>query len=157
MVTVDQVTGEIQEAGIVRREDPAQIAPDLRTPQQVASLLQRPFPESQIKTRPVAGGLVKYVAIGDVINRLNKACPEWNWTTTKIEYHEVPLLRTANGEKTMQMTLCAHVTGVLQIPGLGIRGAVGTAPCENNEDPAKIAESDAIKRAATMFGVPGGR
>lgn len=147
---IDRGTGEITP---IRSDDPAQIAPDDRTPQQVSQLLQRPFHPSVIKQRPVAGGLINYVAIGDVIDRLNRACYEWNWTTTKIEYHEVPIKRDGQ----LVPTLCAHVTGVLQIPGLGIRGAVGTAPCENNEDPAKIAESDAIKRAATMFGVPGGR
>lgn len=153
-VQIDQQTGEIvDQSPAIRKGDPAQIAPESRTPGDVAALLRRPFPQDKIKQRPVSGGYVNYVAIGDVIDRLNRACREWNWTTTKIEYHEVPIKRDGK----LVPTLCAHVTGVLAIPGLGVRGAVGTAPCENNEDPAKIAESDAIKRAATMFGVPGGR
>lgn len=148
--TVDHRTGEIVP---IRPDDPALIAPDDRTPREVLALLQRPFHPSVIKERPVDGGFVKYVAIGDVIERLNRACRAWNWTTTRIEYHTVPIKRKGQ----LVETLVVHVTGVMEIPGLGVRGAVGTAPCENNEDPAKIAESDAIKRAATMFGVPGGR
>jgi hypothetical protein len=139
--------------GVIQVVRPEHVPALERTPEQVSNLLQRPFPDHLIKTRPVGNGLVHYVAIGDVIDRLNRACATWNWTVTKIEVHMLPILR--KGE--LVDTPVVHVTGVLQIPGLGTRGAVGTAPAENNEDPAKIAESDAIKRAATMFGVPGGR
>jgi len=96
---------------------------------------------------------VEYVAIDDLIARLNKAALEWSWHVSRIEILTMPILR--KGE--LIDTPVVHVTGGLMIPGLGTRQGVGTAPCEATEDASKIAESDAIKRAASMFGVPGGR
>lgn len=127
--------------------------PANRTTQDVATLLKRPFAAHVIKQRQIDGRNVEYVSVGDVIERLNRACLEWNWQVTRIEVHVLPILR----KKVLVPTPIVHVTGTLEIPGLGKRQGIGTAPAENNEDPAKIAESDAIKRAATMFGVPGGR
>lgn len=138
---------------IVPVKGPEAVLPEKRTPSDIASLLKRPFAPHVIKQRKVAGRDVDYVAIGDVIERLNRACNEWHWQVTSIQILTMPLKRRDG----MVDTPVAHVTGTLVIPGLGQRQAVGTAPCEGTEDAAKAAESDAIKRAATMFGVPGGR
>lgn len=132
---------------------PEAVLPEKRTPSDVATLLKRPFAAHVIKQRKIAGRDVDYVAIGDVIDRLNKACMEWHWQITNIQVITMPLKRR---EGIVDVPV-AHVTGTLAIPGLGQRQAIGTAPCEGTEDSAKAAESDAIKRAATMFGVPGGR
>lgn len=137
----------------VNAKAPETVLPEHRTPSDVAALLKRPFAAHVIKQRKVAGRDVDYVAIGDVIDRLNRACMEWHWQVTDIRILTMPLKRRDG----MVDTPVAHVTGTLVIPGLGQRQAVGTAPCEGTEDAAKAAESDAIKRAATMFGVPGGR
>lgn len=134
-------------------DDPAAISPTDRTAQQVADLLRRPFHPDVIKQRPVAGGMINYVPIDSVIERLNKAAPVWHWQVGNIELHILPIIRRGAPVDTPVI----HVTGTLEIPGLGTRQAVGTSPCEGTEDAGKIAESDAIKRAATMFGVPGGR
>lgn len=134
--------------------DPAATTlPADRTPTEVASLLKRPFAAHVIKQRQIDGRNIDYVSVGDVIERLNKAAPVWSWSVERIEVHTLPIKRKG----AMVPTPVVHVIGTLTIPGLGSRQAVGTAPAENNEDPAKIAESDAIKRAATMFGVPSGR
>lgn len=124
-----------------------------RTPEQVADLLRRPFHPSVLKQKPVDGGMVSYVDIGNVIERLNKAAPVWHWKVTGIEIHTMPIKRKGQHVPTQVI----HVTGELTIPGLGSRQGIGTEPCERSEDAGKIAESDAIKRAATMFGVPCGR
>lgn len=124
-----------------------------RTPEQVAVLLRRPFHPSVMKEKPVDGKLIRYADIGTVIDRLNKAAPVWHWRVTGIEIHTMPIKRKGQNVPTPVI----HVTGELVIPGLGARQGIGTAPCERSEDAGKIAESDAIKRAATMFGVPCGR
>lgn len=124
-----------------------------RTPDQVADLLERRFHPSVMKEKPVDGKLIRYVDIGTVIDRLNKAAPVWHWKVTGIQIHTMPIKR----KDELVVTPVIHVTGELVIPGLGARQGIGTAPCERSEDSGKIAESDAIKRAATMFGVPCGR
>lgn len=124
-----------------------------RTPSEVASLLKRPFAPQVIKQRQIDGRNIEYVEIGTVIDRLNRACPTWDWSVERIEVHILPIKRKG----AMVDTPVVHVIGTLTIPGLGSRSAIGTAPAENNEDPAKIAESDAIKRCGSYFGIPGGR
>lgn len=135
-------------------EDPASVPAGERTPQQVADLLRRPFAPGVIKQRPLGNGQsVDYAPIDAVLDRLNRATLEWHWEVTRVEILTMPIRRK---EGVIPMPVC-HVAGQLSIPGLGTRQGIGTAPCEGTEDAAKIAESDAIKRAATMFGVPGGR
>lgn len=127
--------------------------PSARTPEEVASLLRRPFHHSVYREKPVDGKMVKYVPIDAVVERLCKAAPAWHWEVTRIEVINLPLKRKGK----MVNTPVVHVTGKLTIPGLGSRGGIGTAPAENDKNVAKIAESDAIKRAASEFLVPGGR
>ena len=121
-----------------------------RTPSEVASLLKRPFAAHVIKSRKIGGRDVSYIAVADVIERLNKAAPVWSWQVTRIEVITMPIMRKGQ----LVDTPVVHVVGQLSIPGLGSREGVGTAPCENDENATKIAESDAVKRASSMFGVP---
>lgn len=139
--------------GVSAGRGPESKLPSDRTPEEVASLLKRPFHPSVIKQRPVANGMVNYVAIDDVIERLNKSTLTWQWKVISIKMIDLPMSRK---NERVEMPVI-HVIGELEIPGLGMRQGIGTAPCEGTEDAAKIAESDAIKRAASMFGVPGGR
>ena len=134
-------------------DDPAAIEPGDRTPSQIGDLLRRPFHPSVIKQRQIAGRNIDYVPIDCVIERLNRAAPVWHWTVTDIRIVTMPIKRR-DGVVDMPVAQCI---GTLEIPGIGKRQGIGTAPCEGTEDAPKIAESDAIKRAATMFGVPGGR
>ena len=131
-------------------EDAASVPASERTPQQVADLLRRPFAPHVIKQRKIAGRDTDYIAIGDVLDRLNRATLQWHWEVTRIEILTIPIRRK---EGIVELPVF-HVAGEISIPGLGTRQGIGTAPCEGTEDAAKIAESDAIKRAASMFGVP---
>lgn len=132
---------------------PETTPPAERSPQQVADLLRRPFAPGVTKQRPVGGGMVDYVPIANVVDRLNRACAQWNWRVSDIRVIDLPITRKG----TPTTTPVVHVVGELQIPGLGARQAIGTSPAEGTEDAAKIAESDALKRAANGFGVPSGR
>lgn len=124
-----------------------------RTPANVADLLRRPFSPEVIKQRRIAGRDVDYIGIDDVIERLNRACLEWHWSISNVQILTMPLKRR---ESTVD-TPVAQVIGTLEIPGLGKRQGIGTSPLEGTEDATKAAASDALKKAASLFGVPGGR
>ena len=133
---------------------PAAVLPAERTPQDVAALLRRPFAPHVIKSRKIAGRDVEYISIDDVIARLNKAALEWNWQVTDVRILTMPLTRKAG----ITDVPVAQVIGELEIPGLGKRQGIGTAPCEGTEDATKAAASDALKKASSLFSVPtGGR
>jgi len=121
-----------------------------RSPADVLELLAKRFPPEAILSRTVAGRPVSYVPISAVVSRLNKASGDWSWRIVSIEYETMPLIR--RGE--LADTTVAVVVGALTIAGLGAREGVGTHPCEGTEDAAKSAASDALKRAASLFGVP---
>ena len=129
---------------------PAATLPADRTPQDVAALLRRPFAPGVIRSRKIGGRDTPYIAIGDVVERLNRACLEWQWEVTRIEVITMPIIR--KGETVMLPV--AHVTGSLSIPGLGSRQGIGTAVLEGSEDATKSAASDALKRAGSLFGIP---
>lgn len=121
-----------------------------RTPTESASLLKRPFAAHVIKSRRIAGRDVDYVSIDDVVDRLNRACLEWHWNISNVQILTMPLKR----RDVAVDTPVAQVIGTLEIPGLGKRQGIGTAPCEGTEDSTKAAASDALKKAAGLFGVP---
>ena len=103
--------------------------------------LTAPFPPEALETRQGGGGKqLTYLKTHAVINRLNRACGyQWDWRI--IEQHmEADLL------------LCR---GELTIPGLGTKAAVGVQEIRpgGGADLYKGASSDAMKKAATMFGV----
>ena len=104
--------------------------------------LRADFPANAIKQR--AGGhgrMLSYVEGFTVIRRLNEACPEWDFAIVR-EWQDGPLLK-------------AHVK--LTIPGLGTREHVGVQVVNDRpgtEDvQAKGHITDALKKAATLFGV----
>ena len=130
---------------------PEALQPADRTPTDVASLLKRPFAPNVVKQRKIAGRDVDYISIDDVIDRLNRACLTWDWDVVRIEVITLPLKR--NGSWTEVQVV--HTTGTLTIPGLGSRTGIGTAPVDN-EDAAKAAASDALKKAGSLFGIPTG-
>ncbi len=126
--------------------------PDIseRSPADVLELLAKPFRPEVIQTRQIAGRSVAYVSITAVVERLNKAAGSWTWRVVSISTESMPLTRKGELVDVMVST----VVGALEIPGLGVREGVGTAPCEGTEDASKSAASDALKRAASLFGVP---
>lgn len=109
---------------------------------EVLAALGQAFPEHAIKTRQGRGGRgFRYVETHTVIHRLNSACPEgWSWRITRVEWRPDVLV----------------VTGELEIPGLGSRAGTGIQELGEKTgggDLIKGAASDALKKAATLFGV----
>jgi hypothetical protein len=104
--------------------------------------LRQPFPPDAIKQRAGGGGhALSYVEGFTVIRRLNDACPAWDFAILR-EWQDGNLLK-------------AHVR--LTIPGLGSREHVGVQVVNDRpgtEDvQAKGHITDALKKAATLFGV----
>lgn len=113
--------------------------------------LGKPFAHEAIKTRP--GGMGKpfsYVAGYTIIHRLNDATGGmWDWEIKSFEFR--PLPPTSKGKDQWLVV----VTGTLGIPGLGSRSGVGVQVVVDGagEDLVKGASTDALKKAATLFGV----
>jgi hypothetical protein len=126
--------------------------PDIgeRSPSDVLDLLAKPFRPEVIQTRRIGGRECPYIPIGAVVNRLNKAAGDWTWRVVSVTTESMPLVRKGELVDVPVVT----VIGALEIPGLGVREGVGTAPSEGSEDASKSAASDALKRAASLFGVP---
>ena len=121
-----------------------------RSPADVLELLAKRFPPEAILSRTVAGRPVSYVPISAVVSRLNKASGDWSWRIVSISTESLPLVRKGD----LVDVMVATVIGALEVPGLGVREGVGTHPCDGGEDAPKSAASDALKRAASLFGTP---
>ena len=104
-------------------------------------MLTAPFPPEALEQREGGNGRsFTYIKTHAVINRLNRACHyQWDWRI--IEQHMEADLLVCRGELT--------------IPGLGTKAAVGVQEIRpgGGADLYKGASSDAMKKAATMFGV----
>lgn len=103
-------------------------------------VLTRAFPASAIKQREGGGGrMLDYVEGHTVIHRLNEATGNcWDLSITKLEFRP-------------EVTI-AHVA--LTLPGLGTREHIGIQESRGGGgDLVKGAVTDAIKKAATLFGV----
>lgn len=106
---------------------------------QLTAALGKPFPKSAIKQRKGGGGMYDYVETETVIRRLNDCTPEWSFRIVQFE---------SKGDLFLAV-------GELTIPGLGTRSGIGVQVVKPNsgEDLTKGAGSDALKKAATLFGV----
>lgn len=119
--------------------------------QTLLQALGKPFPKEAVKTR-VGGGGAKfdYVAGYTVIHRLNDATGgQWSWHVKSFEF------RPAGTDRYGKEVSLVVVTGELTIPGLGTRAGIGVQKVTENggEDLVKGASTDALKKAATLFGV----
>jgi hypothetical protein len=105
--------------------------------------LTAPFPKAAIKTRAGGGGRFSYVEGYTVIHRLNDATGNnWNMRILKFEKNEEIGVLMATVE--------------IEIPGLGARQHVGMQEMGKNQgldSVVKGAITDAMKKAATLFGV----
>lgn len=103
--------------------------------------LTKPFPREAIKSRQGGGKrMYDYVPTHLVIRRLNDATGyNWDWRIVKLERHG-------------DLLMCY---GELTIPGHGTRTGIGVQQVSpgGGEDLAKGVSSDALKKAATLFGV----
>lgn len=112
--------------------------------------LSEPFPESEHKFRTVGRypdqKTLTYVDLMSVVDRLNQVCPQWSMDVTQ------PTSAIPFGEN--RFILIAEVA--LTIPGIGTRSHVGVQvvnATSGGEDLWKGAISDALKKAASLFGV----
>lgn len=108
--------------------------------------LTRPFPDHAIQTRQGGGNAsFKYVEGHTVIHRLNDATGNcWDFDVVRLDS-----LDLGNGSRLL--TAQCRLT----IPGLGSREHIGVQKVSDRsgEDLAKGAITDALKKAATLFGI----
>ncbi len=110
-------------------------------------LLEQPFSPEQIKQRPgTFGNQLKYIEGHDVIKRLNNAF-EGNWSF-RIISHEI-----YEGEIVVLGELEAENVNKIQFGSSFITKAKDTGAVISLGDDFKAAATDALKKAASLFGV----
>jgi len=113
--------------------------------------LSEPFPREAIRQRQGGGGTrFDYIAGPDIIRRLTRATGgHWDWVIKSFEFRPLPAARSG-AEQSLVV-----VMGELTIPGLGTRAGIGVQKVSESagEDLVKGASTDALKKAATLFGV----
>jgi hypothetical protein len=118
--------------------------------------LGAPFPAEAVKQRLGGGGSrFSYVAGPDIIRRLTRATAgEWSWHIKSFEFRPLPPLTDRRTGELREQSLVV-VMGELTIPGLGTRAGIGVQKVSEagGEDLVKGASTDALKKAATLFGV----
>ncbi len=122
-----------------------------RSAEDILELLGRRFRPEVIRSRKIAGRDVNYVPVGAVIERLNKSCNTWSF---RIVSHET-ITMMLNRRPEPRETPVFVVTGELEIPELGVRQGLGVQAIDDGggEDLLKGASSDALKKAAQLFGM----
>lgn len=115
-------------------------------------MLTQPFPKQAIRQREAVRGGKKldYVEGHTVIHRLNDAT-ENTWEFAIRDLHTSVIGKDREGHDIVLVR--AHVA--LTLPGLGTREHIGVQSVRANagEDLVKGAVTDALKKAATLFGV----
>lgn len=118
--------------------------------------LSAPFPAEAVKQRLGGGGSrFSYIAGPDIIRRLTRATAgEWSWHIKSFEFRPLPPLTDRRTGELREQSLVV-VMGELTIPGLGTRAGIGVQKVSETggEDLVKGASTDALKKAATLFGV----
>jgi hypothetical protein len=101
---------------------------------EIAAALAKPFPDSIIKERPIASGLMaKYIDARAVEERLDEVVGPPNWSFTWL-----PVEKAVRGSLT-----------VLDVT----KEEAGYPNSNDDAEPFKSAVSDALKRCAVQFGV----
>jgi hypothetical protein len=123
-----------------------------KTVEEMLAALSVEFPVSARKTRRGNDGkALTYIDGTTVMRRLNAATNgEWNFEIVSQEMQ--PFGKTSNGADRIMLTARARLT----IPGLGTREHMGVQvvnATSGGEDLWKGAITDALKKAATLFGV----
>ena len=122
-----------------------------RSAEQILELLARPFRLEVIRSRKIAGRDVRYLPVSAVIGRLNKSCNTWSF---RIVRHETITMMLSRRPEPRDVPVFV-VTAELEVPELGTRQAVGVQALDDGggEDLLKGASSDALKKAAGLFGL----
>lgn len=122
---------------------------------EITRALYAPFPEEMEKVMTLSGVSLKFIPVSEVVNRLNKVMGIDRWSLEIISCNEVP----DNVDEIL-----AHVSLTLDFGNGQIitRHAVGGATIKRIKatgkpldygNSRKMAVSDALKKAATLFGV----
>lgn len=120
----------------------------MKSTDDIVAELRVAFPQEDVKQRTDNSGTFDYIEQADVMNRLFDA----TGGVFDIRIDSAPSLVTYPKVKTGESQVCWMATVTLVIPGLGSRSNVGTSKVLNEDSP-KAAVTDAIKKAATLFGV----
>ena len=120
------------------------------------AILNAPTPKEFIKTRQGKGGKqFSYVEVGYVINQLNRTFGPLNWSFQVTERGETQrkIDSKAEGEVWVygELTIHDHAKGYKMV-----KGQYGQHPVYPNvpyADALKSAESDALKKAASLVGI----
>ena len=122
-----------------------------RSAEQILELLGKPFRPEVIRSRRIAGKDVRYLPVSAVVERLNKSCNTWSF---RIVRHET-ITMILNRRPEPRDVPVFVVTAELEIAGLGVRQGLGVQALDDGggEDLLKGASSDALKKAAQLFGL----
>lgn len=114
--------------------------------QEIIQALSEPFPDDQVFHRvdERTGKELSYISAANVYRRLNKVVPGWKFSITNTSMQKI---ETKRGPLTV-----AVVTAAMEIPGVGTRMGMGSAPIYAPDD-FKAATTDSLKRCASLFGV----
>ena len=121
----------------------------LLTAQEIKAGLEAPFEAWQIKERQGAyGKALSYIDGPTVYRRLNDATNRWDFVIDRSYFDD---MYNKQGEISKVMVVEGHLT----IPELGTRAGTGVQVLSpgSGEDMYKGARTDAIKNAASLFGV----
>jgi hypothetical protein len=122
-----------------------------RSAEQIYELLGKPFKPELIKSRRIAGRDVNFLPIAAVVERLNRATNRWDFKIVSRDRETMVLNRRPEPRDVM----VSVVVGELTIPELGVRCGLGVQAIDDGggEDLLKGAASDALKKAAQLFGM----
>lgn len=119
------------------------------TPEEIKAGLEAPFDAHQIKWRQGAYGKdLAYLDGPTVFRRLNECTNSWSFEIVKSSFVDMV-------QKGGEIVNVMIVEGHLEIPELGKRPGTGVQVIKDGsgEDMYKGAQTDAIKKAASLFGV----
>jgi hypothetical protein len=129
-----------------------------RTTEDIIDLLGRRFRPEVVQQRKIGGRDVSYVPVSAVIERLNRACNTWDFMIVSRHRETMVLNRwnEATRKSEPRDVMVSVVIGELTIPELGSRQALGVQALDDGsgEDLLKGAASDALKKCASLFGLP---
>lgn len=120
-----------------------------KTADEIRDALCEPFGSSDIQWREGAyGKMLAYLSGPTVYRRLNDSTNSWDFVVERSYFDD---MYSKDGEATKVMIVEGHLT----IPELGKRAGTGVQALKpgSGEDMYKGARSDAIKNAASLFGV----
>lgn len=116
------------------------------TLKEIKAALSRKLPDNLLKTLPAGKGNAKYLSWHSVIRILDKYAPGWKWEVRQV-------YTTAD-----RIFLVGRLT-IIAKDGTFFQEATGTELLKNNGkeiaygDPSSNAESMALRRAATRYGL----